>query len=286
VPKSLKSIVDSVHKVYSQLSDRERLVADLVLETPGEISMYPASELARLVGVSNSTVTRFVRRTGFNNYEEMRRSAREARNWGSPLFLAQQADHAPRESAENRLVQFAEQEIKLLQRTLGDLTPSRVDEIATALAEAHNLGFMGFRNSYYFAAYARWQFIQFRDKTRMIPGSGETVAERIADLGEGDVVLVVGVRRIVGILKRYLEAISNTGASVLLITDPSARGIPAIARWTITCPVENSHVFDSYSGVLAVLRLLAFETFEKIGKPGREYMQKIEARHEELAEFE
>ncbi len=286
MPKSLKSIVESVHKVYSQLSDRERLVADLVLETPGEISMYPASELARLVGVSNSTVTRFVRRTGFNNYEEMRRSAREARNWGSPLFLAQQADHGPRESTENRLVQFAEQEIKLLQRTLGDLTPARVDEIATALAKANNLGFMGFRNSYYFAAYARWQFIQFRDKTRMIPGSGETVAERIADLGEGDVVLVVGVRRIVGILKRYLEAISNTGASVLLITDPSARGIPAIARWTITCPVENSHVFDSYSGVLAVLRLLAFETFEKIGKPGREYMQKIEERHEELAEFE
>ena len=283
---SLKSIVDSVHRVYSQLSDRERLVADLVLETPGEISMYPASELARLVGVSNSTVTRFVRRTGFRNYEEMRRSAREARNWGSPLFLAQQADHAPRKSTQNRLVQFAEQEIELLQRTLGDLTPSRVDEIATALAKAHNLGFMGFRNSYYFAAYARWQFIQFRDKTRMIPGSGETVAERIADLGDGDVVLVVGVRRIVGILKRYLEAISNTGASVLLITDPSARGIPAIARWTITCPVENSHVFDSYSGVLAVLRLLAYETFEKIGKPGREYMQKIEERHEELAEFE
>ena len=120
----------------------------------------------------------------------------------------------------------------------------------------------------------------------MIPGPGETVAERIADLGEGDVVLVVGVRRIVGILKRYLEAISNTGAAVLLIIDPSARGIPAFARWTIACPVENPHIFDSYAGVLAVLRLLAYETFDKTGKSGRDYMQQIEARHEELAEFE
>jgi DNA-binding MurR/RpiR family transcriptional regulator len=120
----------------------------------------------------------------------------------------------------------------------------------------------------------------------MIPGAGETVAERIADLGKGDVVLVVGVRRMVGILKRYMKAISKTGASVLLITDPSVREIPAFARWTITCPVENPHVFDSYAGVLAVIRLLAYETFRRAGKPGRDYMQKIEAQHEELAEFE
>ena len=89
--KPKKSIVDLVHKAYPNLSDRERLVADFVLAAPGEISVYGASELARLIGVSASTVTRFVQRTEFSNYEDMRRSAREARTWGSPLFTASQA---------------------------------------------------------------------------------------------------------------------------------------------------------------------------------------------------
>ena len=39
-------------------------------------------------------------------------------------------------------------------------------------------------------------------------------------------------------------------------------------------------------GVLAVIRLLAFETFRKAAKAGREYLEKIETQHEVLAEFE
>ena len=284
--KPLKSIVESIHKAYETLSARERVVADMVLESPGDISMYPASELARLAGVSNSTVTRFVQRTDFESYEEMRVAAREARNWGSPLFLASQESTGPGLKDNDLIAAFAEHEIAILKHAIADLAPAKLDEITSALLEARNLGFMGFRNSHYFAGYARWQFIQFRERTRLIPGPGETVAERIADLGPDDVVIVVGIRRIVGKLRRYLEAMSDRGVRVLLITDPSARVTPVYARWTITCPVETPHVFDSYSGVLAVIRLLAFETFRKAAKAGREYLEKIETQHEVLAEFE
>ena len=54
----VKSIVDTVQDAYSELSGRERLVADFILGAPGEVGAYGASELARLVGVSPSTVTR------------------------------------------------------------------------------------------------------------------------------------------------------------------------------------------------------------------------------------
>ncbi len=283
--KPRKSLVDAVHRAYPQLSARERLVADLVLESPGEISAYPASELAQMVGVSNSTVTRFVQKIGFDTYEEARRSAREAREWGSPLFLTSRAGGEGRQ-AEGLLQRFGEGEAAILATALGGLAPSRLDEITDALASARRLYFMGFRNSHYLAGYTRWQFIQFRKNTHLIPGPGETLAERIADLGPGDMVLVVGVRRIVGKLRRYLQAIHETGADVLLVTDPSARVTPAYARWTITCPVENPYVFDSYTGVMAVLRLLAFCTFEKLGKRGRAHLEAVELHHEKLAEFE
>ncbi|MEF2548091.1 MurR/RpiR family transcriptional regulator [Aurantimonas sp. E1-2-R+4] len=282
----MKPFVESIHRSYESLSSRERQVADLVLESPGEVSMYPASELAKLAGVSNSTVTRFVQRIGFDNYDDMRVAAREARNWGSPLFLASGRSPESGDAPADPIARFAEQEMATVRLALEGLDPARLDEIAAALWQARNLGFMGFRNSHYFAGYARWQFIQFRERTRLIPGAGETVAERIADLGPDDVVLVVAIRRIVGKLKRYLEALSGRGVKVLLITDPSARVTPAYARWTIVCPVESSYPLDCYSGVLAVIRLLALETFKKSGKPGRDYLEKIEAQHEILGEFE
>lgn len=280
----VKSLVDSIHAAYEELSGRERQVADFILETPGEISLYPASELASMIGVSNSTVTRFVRRIGYTNYDEMRQTARSARQWGSPLFLASgQASENPDAELMQR---FMESEQQAMAFTLASLSPEMVDELSTALLKAHNLGFLGFRNSHYFASYARWQFIQFRKQTRMIPGPGETVAERIADLTEEDLVVVIGVRRIVGNLKRYLSALNKRGVKILLLTDPSARVAPKFATWTITCQVENEFVFDCYSGVLAVVRLLAYETFVKSGKAGREYLKDIEEQHSVLGEFE
>ena len=120
----------------------------------------------------------------------------------------------------------------------------------------------------------------------MIPGPGETVAGRIADINERDIVVIIGIRRIVGKIKRYLEVLRQNNVRILPITDPSARVAPAYAQWTISCPVENPHVFDSYTGVPAVFRLLAFETFRKSGSDRRQYMEQMESRYEILEEFE
>lgn len=280
------AIVDAIHEVYDRFSSQEKKVADLVLESPGELSIYAATELAKLAGVSNATITRFVRRAGYSNYDEMRVAARESRSWGAPLF--QQASDFGLNETENDayLASFTEAEVRNLTMALGGLKRSEVDDIASALVTARNLVFMGFRNSHFLASYARTQFLHFRDRTRIVPGPGETVTERTSDLGADDVVVVVGLRRIVGVLKRYMKAMYERDVRILLITDPSARVVPSYARWTIVCPVETPHMFDSYSGVQAVLRLLAYESFRKSGKSGRNYMQRMEAQHKYMGEFE
>lgn len=280
------AIVDAIHEVYDSFSRQEKRVADLVLESPGELSVYAASELAMLAGVSNATITRFVRRTGYASYDEMRIAARETRSWGAPLYQRASDFGLSETESDAYLASFAEAEIQNLKIALGGLTRSEVDEIASALVSARNLVFMGFRNSHFLASYARTQFLHFRDRTRIVPGPGETVTERTSDLGSEDVVVVVGLRRIVGVLKRYMKAMYERDVRILLITDPSARVVPSYARWTIVCPVETPHMFDSYSGVQAVLRLLAYESFRKSGKKGRTYMERMEAQHKDMGEFE
>ncbi len=284
--KAEGAIVGAIHDVYDSFSSQEKKVADLVLESPGELSVYSASELSKLAGVSNATITRFVRRTGYANYDEMRVAARDARSWGSPLFQAASGFGPGEHDNDALLSSFAEAEVRNLTIALGNLTRGEVDEIASALMNARNLVFMGFRNSYFLASYARTQFLHFRDRTRIVPGPGETVTERTSDLGAEDVVVIVGLRRIVGVLKRYMKAMHERDVRILLITDPSARVVPTYAHWTITCPVKTPHMFDSYSGVQAVLRLLAYESFRKSGKKGRRYMERMEVQHKDLGEFE
>lgn len=278
--------MDAIHAIYDEFSSQELRVADLVLDSPGELSVYSASELATLAGVSNSTITRFVHRTGYANYDEMRIAARKTRNWGSPLFQTARDFNLQETENDSFLSAFRDAEVYNLTQSLGNLSRDDLEEISGELIKARRLVFMGFRNSYFLANYARTQFMHFRDRTMIVPGPGETVTERTSDLNAGDVVVIVGLRRIVGLLKRYMKSMYERDVRILLITDPSARVVPSYARWTITCPVETPHMFDSYSGVQAVLRLLAYESFRKAGKAGRCYMENMEAQHEELGEFE
>ena len=68
------SFLARVREAFASLHPTEKKLAEFVLDFPGELASYSASELARLSGVSNATVTRFIRRLGYTNFEAARRN--------------------------------------------------------------------------------------------------------------------------------------------------------------------------------------------------------------------
>ena len=53
-----------VRENLGQFHPMERRLAEFVLDFPGDLASYNATELATLAGVSNATVTRFIKRLG------------------------------------------------------------------------------------------------------------------------------------------------------------------------------------------------------------------------------
>ncbi|WP_454006545.1 MurR/RpiR family transcriptional regulator [Alcaligenes sp. Marseille-Q7550] len=79
-----KSFVGRIREILNDLSPSERRLAEFALDFPGDLAGYTASELASLAHVSNATVTRFIRRLGYTNYEAARKQVRSEKNAGSP----------------------------------------------------------------------------------------------------------------------------------------------------------------------------------------------------------
>ncbi|HLS42296.1 MAG TPA: MurR/RpiR family transcriptional regulator, partial [Paenalcaligenes sp.] len=86
------SFLSRVRALLPELHPAERRLGDFVCDFPGELASFSASELAELAHVSKATVTRFVKRLGYENYEEARRHARAERSTGSRFFLASSTD--------------------------------------------------------------------------------------------------------------------------------------------------------------------------------------------------
>ena len=201
---------------YDRLPESERKIADLILESPGEVAAYSATELATLAGASKAAVTRLIRRLGYENFEAARRAAREAQNWGSPLYLMSRTPARGRFS--ERIQAHIEQDVRNISLTLEGLRADVFADIVENICGAKRVYFLGYRNSRHLAAYARTQVMQARSYVHLMPAAGETIAEYMADMTREDLLIVIGAaetssgsrpRHRQGGRRRYLRALHH-----------------------------------------------------------------------------
>jgi len=278
------SIVSRIKLHYEALPKSERKIADLILDFPGDIASYSATELANLSGVSKAAVTRLTRRLGFTNYEEARRLARDAKLWGSPLYLLSQ-DQEPSE-IKGSLKSHLERDVANITHTFEALDERKVDQIVTAIANARKISILGYRNSHYLAAYARFQLLQLRDGVHLMAQGGETLAENLAGLGHDDLLIAFGFRRRLSSFRSALKQAHIAGIPILYITDPSAGPTENYAKWILHAEVAGVGVFDSYTSAMSLIHHLCSVMLTKSGQPGRAHLKRIEDIHDALRHFE
>ncbi|MDM0018720.1 MurR/RpiR family transcriptional regulator [Variovorax saccharolyticus] len=275
-----ESFVRRVRSQLDALSATERQLADFVLEFPGELASYAGNELAELAGVSPSTVSRFIRRIGYENYEEARRQVREEKENGSPLFQT-----ATEASRRGQLVATHFQRSQAnLASTFDRLSDRQLGEIVKAIIGAGQVLIFGSRSSHAFAQYLRWQIIQVVPRVTAIPGAGETLAEHLAGIGERDCVIVFGTRRQTRQMDLLLAGASKAKAKILFISDQASPDF-AGATWSLQCDCRGPGLLDNHVAVMAVCDLIATMVIEASGAAGRKRLAAIELGHEETGEL-
>jgi DNA-binding MurR/RpiR family transcriptional regulator len=274
------SFVGRIRDSLDDLPSKERRLADFILDFPGDLASYSASELATLADVSNATVSRFIRRLGYTSFDDARRHVRDEKEAGSPLFLS--AAHPAGETAS--LDHHLRQSQLNLTATFGALSSGQVAEIAEGIVNAQRVLVFGYRSSYAFAVYFRWQIIQVVENTLAIPGAGETIGEYLAGIKPGDFVVVFGLRRRVRQLADIIGFAAKAGAKVLYIAD---RQSPSHARatWSIHCETAGPGPLDNHVGVMALCDVLASQVMHLQGLAGRKRLAAIEAAHDAVDEM-
>lgn len=268
--------VPFVSRVRQRLGDyppMERRLAEFILDFPGDLASYSASELAGLARVSNATVTRFIRRIGYSTYDTARRHVRAEQESGSPLLLARRG-HTDAGLLESRLGVHQ----RNLQRTLERIADSDVESIAKAILASRKTWITGFRSSRALAGYLRWQLFQFKEDTLIFPAEGDTVGQSVASMAAADVVIVFGLRRRVRGLKALLMLAAESGAAVLYISDDKAPSVESLAwHWRCVCSADSP--LDDHVAVMAVCHLLASRVLALAGPAQRDRLTAIEGAH-------
>ncbi len=272
--------LDRVREGLEGLPAAERRLGDFVCDFPGELASYSASELARLANVSNATVTRFVRRLGYQSYDEARRHAREEKMTGSVLYLSK----ARSDGASQPAAVHLSQSIANLEQTFLAIPEAQIDAAVEAMRDARRIWVMGFRSGQPLAAYLHWQMLQATDKIQLVPGPGQTLGEYMAGIFPEDVVVVFALRRRIAQMDDILAAIHKRGARLIYITDESA-ALNLSAAWHFSCQTLAPGPLFNHVSVMALCHLLTTRLIETSGPEGRKRLRAIETSRDAMREL-
>lgn len=269
-----------VRAALPTLHPAERRLGEFLCDFPGELASYNAQELARLANVSKATVSRFVRRLDYANYEEARRHAREEQQTGSRLFMPSPKDPDP----ESALTANVEQGKDNLDRTFSAIPLAEIDAVANTILSARKTWIIGFRAGHSLADYLRWQLTQAVENVVTIPGGGETLGEHLASIEASDCVVLFGLRRRVARIEQILDYLGHTKAAVVYITDEGVEPLARV-RWHFRCHTTAGGPLFSHVSVMAVCHMMAMRAIDLSGAKGRSRLRQIEMANDSLEEL-
>ncbi|MCS2610697.1 MurR/RpiR family transcriptional regulator [Halomonas dongshanensis] len=275
-----RSFLARVRHALPSLHPAERRLGEFVCDFPGELASYNAQELARFAKVSKATVSRFVRRLGYDNYEAARRHAREEQTTGSRLFLPAHPQ-APSESWLAQGLAFSKDN---LDRSFAAITQTDIDAVANAWLAARRIWVMGYRASRPLADYLRWQLLQVSNEIAVIPGAGETLGEHLINIRPEDSVIVLGLRRRVATTEQLLSSVKECGASLVYITDEGTAAHPH-ATWHFRCHTHSSGPLFNHTAVMTLCHLLIMRTIELAGDNSKHRLSQIETLNDHFEEL-
>ncbi|MBS1210831.1 MAG: RpiR family transcriptional regulator [Proteobacteria bacterium] len=279
-PDTLNASLDArIRAQYASLSAADRKLADALVAHQHELLSYSATELAQLAGVSKASAARFFRRLGFDDFSAFRD------------FLRQQKAPSPSplshfDSADAALAPHLLRDAQRLTTLATQLSEATAQAASQHLARARHVWVVGYRNSFLAAFYAHALLSQLRGGVQLLNDATGQEAERLAEIGAQDVLLVMDFRRRTRRLQSMVRAASQAGAKVLLLTDSAVSSLAAQASTVLACPRQDEQVFDSYVAAVSVVNHLATCVTSLLRGKARARLAAIEQLHAALDDID
>ena len=277
----MKQLDERLRSHYPQLSPQEQRVGDFVFDHFDDLISYNSAELARLSGVSKATVSRLFTRLGYEKYKDMRDELRTLRQSGMPL-----TDNRDAVQGNTLLARHYKQEMANLTQWVNGLDATQFGEVVRQLASSKRVFIIGLRNAYPVALHFRQQLLQARGNVQVLPQPGQTLSEELVEVTPEDMVVVLAFRRRPRIIKPLLQQLQQDGIPTLVMCEPQAQAIVALARWQLCAPLDSVSAFDSYASANSLINLLANAVLHELLSEGRQRIHQIADLYSQLDELE
>ena len=248
----LKYIEDN----FIKFSKGQKQIATYLKEHYDKAAYMTAAKLGREVGVSESTVVRFVMEIGFDGYPAFQRSLRELIR--AKLTAVQRIEVTNSLIGEgNVLEKVLCSDIDKIKRTLEGIDKKSFDDAVKNIIDAKTFYILGMRASSYLAGFFNYSLRMLSDNVRFIQTtSGSETFEQMMNIDEGDALFAISFPRYSQSIIKGVEFAKKAGADVIALTDSESSPIAEHADQLLVAQSDMASFADSLVAPMSVINAL------------------------------
>ncbi|MDO4776256.1 MAG: MurR/RpiR family transcriptional regulator [Cardiobacteriaceae bacterium] len=209
-------VIERIQETARSLTPAEKRLVEAICSDPQAAALGTAAGIARAVDVHEATVSRLVRKLGFDSYAGFR-SAMQS-EFIPTQEPAMRLDNAlSREGDASWLHTLVEQERAALRHIEEVMDVARIEAVAQELMRANRLFFFAQGNAEVLALLMDKRFRRFGRDCRRLSGDRRELAEQALGIRGGDVAVVFAFRRQPSAYAPLLETVREAGGRVVAI---------------------------------------------------------------------
>lgn len=265
--------------IYSQLSDKEKLIANFILNEPKKIIHSSISEIAETLGVADATVFRFCKRAGFKGFQAMKIALASESMPGSNDINRTIHEAISEDDDEATITRKVfESNIKTLNDTISLLNMDNLTKAVNTLVSARKIDFYGLGGSGAIAVDGHLKFLRSGFLTSCYTDSHLQVISA-SQLTEEDVVVCISHSGSTREIIEALEVAKSNGATTILITHYGhsiLNHLADISLYTVSVETEfRSEALASRLAQLSIMDALYVNVSVKLNEQMKKSLQKM-----------
>ena len=241
---------DLVHKIQSMtLTRTDAEIAEYILAHLSTIGFQTSTTMAEEIGVSDTSVIRFIRKLGFKGYADYR--AQPDLNPGEKYLRT--LEHLGSDSLISDVSQYT---LNNLRKSYAQLDQGTVEQVVDILLRSDRKYIAGFRGTACCAQYMASKLLFLAPHVVPILHADASAVENLLDITDRDCLFLYSFPRYSEIARPLLEIARESGAKVILMTDRRTSPLANKADVVLTAQVDGLGFTNSYVAPLSLSEVI------------------------------
>ena len=270
--------------IKSKLTKKESDIAEYIFHNSSKVCFMSASELAKELKTSNTSVNRMAKALGYNSFSDLQKELQEHISYQADFFDEFRLPPKKRIievdnkelSKENLTNKYYELTSNNIMSVLSKNTPDKIDRVVEILSESNHRYINGCRGTADLANRMGFLLRLIVENVILVTDEDINNIEKVIDIEKNDCMIIFSFNRykkntldIINICKKNL-------AKIILITDRATAPFSQYADELLIVDVASMSFFNSSISAMFLLELICTKLAIRLGDQAKERLNFLE----------